>query len=199
MRTFSVNWDYRCPFARNAHEHVLDGLAAGAPWDVTFTPFSLGQMHVAEGEPPIWDRPDDDSGLTALQVGAATRELAPERFRAVHRDVFAIRHDRGGDLRDRAALRAVMDEHGVDADAVFAYVDGAHALKVVRLEHDNAVRDHNAWGVPTFVSGDRAVFVRLMERPGGDADKAVRTVERVLDLLDDFAGLNEFKHTSIPR
>ena len=30
MTPFAVTWDYRCPFARNAHEHVLDGLAAGA-------------------------------------------------------------------------------------------------------------------------------------------------------------------------
>jgi hypothetical protein len=36
---FAVTWDYRCPFARNAHEHVLAGLADGADWDVTFVPF----------------------------------------------------------------------------------------------------------------------------------------------------------------
>ena len=29
MTAFSVTWDYRCPFARNAHEHVLAGLDAG--------------------------------------------------------------------------------------------------------------------------------------------------------------------------
>ena len=27
---FAVNWDYRCPFARNAHEHLVEGLDAGA-------------------------------------------------------------------------------------------------------------------------------------------------------------------------
>jgi 2-hydroxychromene-2-carboxylate isomerase len=199
MRTFSMTWDYRCPFARNASEHVLDGLAAGADWDVTFVPFSLGQVHVAEGEPPIWERPDDDSGLLALQVGTAVRDFAPERFLAVHRDIFAIRHDHGGKLRDRDRLRAVLDGHDADADAVFAHVDGGDALKVVRSEHEAALNEHHVWGVPTFVSGDRAVFIRLMERPHGDGALAIRTVERVLDLLDDFADLNEFKHTTIPR
>jgi 2-hydroxychromene-2-carboxylate isomerase len=199
MRTFSITWDYRCPFARNAAEHVLDGLAHGAEWDVTFVPFSLGQVHVAEGEPPIWDRPDDDSGLLALQVGTVTRDLAPDRFPAVHRDIFAIRHDHGAKLRDRERLRAVLDRHGVDADEVFARVDGGDGLKAVRSEHDAAVSEHNVWGVPTFISGDRAVFVRLMERPNGNGDVAVRTVERVLDLLDGFVDLNEFKHTTIPR
>ena len=32
--TFAVTWDYRCPFARNAHEHVVTGLQGGADWDV---------------------------------------------------------------------------------------------------------------------------------------------------------------------
>ena len=48
---FSVNWDYRCPFARNAHEHVMAGLEAGADWDVTYVAFSLNQAHVEEGQP----------------------------------------------------------------------------------------------------------------------------------------------------
>ena len=54
------------------------------------------------------------------------------------------------------------------------------------------------WGVPTFVVGDRAVFVRLLDVAGGDADLAMSTVERVLDQVD-WPLLNEFKHTSIPR
>ena len=48
-RQFAVSFDYRCPFARNAHESVVAGLEAGRDWDVTFVPFSLDQMHVEEG------------------------------------------------------------------------------------------------------------------------------------------------------
>ena len=73
MTPFAVTWDYRCPFARLAHLHLLDGLAAGADWDITFLPFSLGQVHVAEGEAPIWERPDDDSGL--LTAGHPARKV----------------------------------------------------------------------------------------------------------------------------
>jgi len=39
--SFAVTWDYRCPFARNAHEHLLTALESGADWDVRFVPFSL--------------------------------------------------------------------------------------------------------------------------------------------------------------
>jgi len=48
------------------------------------------------------------------------------------------------------------------------------------------------FGVPTFIVGERAVFVRLMDR------KNPADVDRVLDLLD-WTDLNEFKHTSVDR
>ena len=54
------------------------------------------------------------------------------------------------------------------------------------------------WGVPTFMVGDQAAFVRLMEPPRDAAD-ARRTVERVVDLLAGWPELNEFKHTSLDR
>ena len=54
---FAVNWDYRCPFARNAHEHVVTALRAGAEWDVDFVAFSLSQGHREEGDPPVWEDP----------------------------------------------------------------------------------------------------------------------------------------------
>ncbi|HET6949078.1 MAG TPA: DsbA family protein [Acidimicrobiales bacterium] len=199
MTTFSVTWDYRCPFARNAHEHVLVGLRAGAPWDVTFVPFSLGQVHVAEGEPDVWVRPEVDSGLLALQAGVVVRDAFPERFFDVHEALFALRHDEGRHLEDEAEVRRVLTEQQVDADAVFAEIASGAALEKVRVEHTAAAEGHDVWGVPTFLQGDRAVFVRLMERPRGDAAVARRTIDRVVDLLGDFPELNEFKHTSLKR
>jgi hypothetical protein len=47
--------------------------------------------------------------------------------------------------------------------------------------------------------GDRAVFVRLLDRPGDDAELATRSISRVLDLIDTWPQLNEFKYTSRPR
>ena len=199
MTDFSVTWDYRCPFARNAHEHVVAGLRAGADWNVRFVPFSLGQVHVAAGEPDVWLRPESDSGLLALQAGVVVRDRFPDRFLDVHEALFALRHDAGRHLEDEAEVRAVLTAQGVDADAVLDEIRTGQALATVRDEHTAAADDNDVWGVPTFVQGDKAVFVRLMERPRHDAALARRTIDRVVDLLASFPELNEFKHTSLKR
>jgi 2-hydroxychromene-2-carboxylate isomerase len=199
MTSFAVTWDYRCPFARNAHEHVLAGLEAGADWDVRFVPFSLGQVHVEEGDLPIWERPDEDSGLLALQVGTVVRDAFPDAFRAVHHSLFALRHDTGRDIRDESLLRQVLVDNGVDADAVFARIATGEALDTIRHEHSEVAKSHEVWGVPTFIVGDRAAFIRFMHRPEGDLEVGRRTVARVVDMLETFPELNEFKHTSLSR
>jgi hypothetical protein len=200
MIDFSVTWDYRCPFARNAHEHVIEALRAGAPWTVRFVPFSLGQVHVAEGEPDIWGRPHDDSGLLALQAGVVVRDHFPERFLDAHEALFALRHDQGQRLQDLPNVQRALTASGVDADAVLAEIDSGRALEQVRVEHTAAADDYEVWGVPTFMQAeDRAVFVRLMDRPHGDGERGRRTIERVVGLLTDFPQLNEFKHTSLKR
>jgi hypothetical protein len=195
---FTLTWDYRCPFARNAHEHVVTALRGGAPWEVTFQAFSLGQAHVAEGEPDIWDRPQDDTGLLALQVGVVVRDRFPDRFLDAHEALFAHRHDHGGQLKDEGELRTVLAGLDLDVDAIFEEVASGEPLSRVREEHETGVKQHSVWGVPTFIVGDEAAFIRFMHRPKGDVAEATATIQRVLDLLT-WPELNEFKHTSIPR
>lgn len=198
--TFAVTWDYRCPFARNAHEHILTGLAAGADWNVQYLPFSLGQAHVAEGEPSAWEKPEQDTGILALQAGVVVRDDFPNAFPAVHRDLFATRHDQGLHIEDRAVVRDVLERHDVDADAVFARIDDGSALKTVQAEHEQFVESHDVWGVPTFIVDEHAVFIRFMHRASDGAEPAasIETIERAVDLIT-WADLNEFKHTSLPK
>ena len=199
--TFAVTWDYRCPFARNAHEQVLTALEAGADWDVRFVPFSLGQVHVGEGETDVWDEPEKSTGILSLQAGTVVRDRFPEKFRTAHRALFSARHDEGLKLNEEDVVRDVLGRHGIDADEVFAAIEEGTLLKQIRTEHEAAVEQNNVWGVPTFISGDEAVFVRLMDRApeGADAEKSRRSVERVVELLDGWPELNEFKHTGIKR
>jgi hypothetical protein len=198
-RSFAVTWDYRCPFARNAHEHILTGLAGGADWDVRFLVFSLEQTHVHEGQPAVWEEPDRYPGLLANLAGVVVRDRDGVNFPKVHRALFSARHDQALDLREREVVEKVLDQAGVDGPLVLSEVDQGWPLEVLRAEHSDAVDRLSVFGVPTFVAGERAVFVRLMDRPGEDATLAISTVDRVLDLLEGWPELNEFKHTSISR
>ena len=196
--SFGVTFDYRCPFARNVHEHVVAALATGPDWDVRFLPFSLSQAKVADGAPSVWEQPDQDSGILAMQLGIAIRDTQPDVFPAAHVALFGVRHDQAKSLRDEDVLRSTLAEVGVDVDGVFAEVASGVPLKTIAAEHEAGVRDHRVWGVPTFIAGDQAAFVRLMDRPRDGSD-SVKVVERLVALLGGWPDLNEFKHTSIPR
>jgi len=199
MKPFSVTWDYRCPFARNAHEHLLAGLADGADWDVTFLPFSLSQVHVPEGGTPVWDDPDKVEDLIALAAGVVVRDQYPEQFWAVHNALFAARHDEGGDLRREEVVVGALDTAGVPGEKVLAEVHAGGAFDEIKRAHLQAVNEWSVFGVPTFVVDGRAVFVRLMSRPQGDAALARRTIEGIVRLMDEQPDLNEFKYTTLSR
>ncbi len=189
---FAVTFDYLCPFARNANEAVLSALAGGKEWTVTFRPFSLAQAHVEEGEPPAWERPEAASGVRALLWGLAVRDEFPEAFPAVHRALFAARHDHGLDIKEEAVIREAVAASGPNPDAVAEVVASGRPAKVLAAEHNEAAERWSVFGVPTFIVGDEAVFVRFMERDRVD------DLERVLDLLT-WTNLNEFKRTRVPR
>ena len=193
-RSIAVTFDYRCPFAYNGNAAVVAALRAGSDVDFRFTPFSLDQIHVEEGEVPMWDRDPSEwgSGVLSLLYGIAVRDTFPDQFFAAHLALFAARHDKGLQLKEEAVLRDAVTEAGLDADAVAEEAHSGRPLKVLSSEHTEAVDRWAVFGVPTYIEDDEAVFVRFMER--GRVDD----LERVLDLLQ-WSRLNEFKRTRIPR
>jgi hypothetical protein len=199
MRRFALTHDYLCPFARNAAEVVVRALQAGEPFEVDFRAFSLSQVHLEEGEAPVWEPgAEPRSGVLALQWGLAVRDELPERFPDVHLALFAARHDQGHDLSDPEVLAAAVVSAGVDPDEVAKLVAGGAPAAALAADHTWAADTARVFGVPTFVTDRRAVFVRLMGRP--DTPAAARaTLDRVLAMVEDWPDLNEFKATAIPR
>lgn len=166
----------------------------GADYDVRYVAFSLDQVHVPEGEAPVWERDPAHwgSGVLALCFGIAVRDHRPDRFLDAHLELFAARHDRGGKLADPAVLRDAVARAGLDPDEVERLAALPETLATLAREHTEMVEGFDVFGVPTFVEGDEAVFIRFMER--GD----VADLVRALDLLQ-WSDLNEFKRTRIPR
>ena len=193
-REIAVSFDYRCPFARNAHEAVVTALRDGADLDVRFLPFSLDQAHVEEGEPPVWDREPGEwgTGVTALLYAIAIRDQFPDAFLDFHVEAFAARHDHGKKLGREEVVQEAVAAAGLDIDTVAEEAWSGRPLKTLATEHSEQVDRFNAFGVPTFIEGDEAVFIRFMER------NRVDDLERALELLD-WTRFNEFKRTQIPR
>jgi protein-disulfide isomerase-like protein with CxxC motif len=194
---FAVTYDYRCPWARNMHEHVVAGLQAGADWNVTFLPFSLNQAHVEEGGTPVWDNPEAGPALLAALVSLVVRDEYPDKFLETHAALFAARHDRQLDTRDPAVLSDVLLSVGLDEAKILAAAPERN--EQFRDIHMAAVNDHKVFGVPTFIVGDAATFVRMRLRPEGDGQLAIKTVERVVGLMTEWPELNEFKWTYVQR
>lgn len=194
-RAFTITFDYLCPFARNLNESVLEGLAGGAQWDVTFRAFSLSQTKIEDQEADVWERPlgsPGTHGVLALEWGIAAREEWPDAFPAFHIELFAARHDHGLDIGDEAVLTEVAGACGLNGSAVAAVVGDGGPRRALQREHQELVAGWDVFGVPTLITGDEAVFVRSMERHRPDE------INRLLDLVS-WTNLNEFKRTRIPR
>ena len=132
-------------------------------------------------------------------AGVVVRDQYPERFLDAHVALFAARHDEALDLRLPDVVARVLDSVGVAGDAVVDEAGSGAVVKELRRAHEEAAARWGVFGVPTFVLDDRAVFVRLMSRPQGDAALARRTIEGVLDLFEAQPDLNEFKYTTLAR
>ena len=142
----------------------------------------------------MWERQPSEwgTGVTALLYGIAVRDQFPERFFDFHLAAFAARHDEGKKLGREEVVREAAAAAGLDVDAVAEEVWSGRPLKALAAEHTEQVERWNAFGVPTFIEGDQAVFIRFMER------NRVDDLERALELLD-WTRFNEFKRTQIPR
>jgi len=193
--SFSLTFDYLCPFARNAVEGVKRGLEEGRDWDPCFIPFSLSQVHVEPSDVDVWDRDLHDvlpSGVRALAWGIAVRDLYPAKFLDYHLLSFAARHDEAADINDPIVLAKIAKEAGLDDSKIATEVESGEPLKTLAVEHADAVQRWSVFGVPTFIVGEAAAFARLMER--GQSDD----VAQVLEMLS-WKRLNEFKRTRLPR
>ncbi len=195
-RSFALTYDYRCPWGRIVHDHVYWGLKGGADWLVEFTPFCLGQPDLDELKSDIWDRPEDDSGIVALQASIAVRDTQPDKFLEMHHALYEYRHTSNGNLRNREPLTAIVAQYGVDTDSMWIEVDSGRPLATIKAEHTGCVTSHSVWGVPTFIVGASAVFTRLMTGPNKDFGVSAQTINRILDNID-WPALNEFKHTTV--
>ena len=197
MTSFDLSFDYRCPFAKNIHLHVITALRAGADFSVNFVPWTLSQVHLEEGESNVWDDPKYDSDLLALAAGVSIRDQQPDYFLSAHEAMFRARHEQAIRLVTLDELDAVLQPLGVDTQQVKNDVATRRPHEIIAQSYSDFSR-YEAFGVPTFVVNGDATFVRYMTAPGEDAQASVELVTSLLSLMQHQPALNEFKHTRLP-
>ena len=196
---FAVTFDYRCPFARNAHEHLLVAQRAGAGFEVTYLPFSLDQAHREPDAPSVFDEPDGARGIKPVLAALVVMEQFPDRFPDLHWALFRARHDEARDAESDEVLAAIVEEVGLDAAKVMAEAASGWPLEAFRRAHTEAVSRQGVFGVPTFIVGEDAAFVRVMTRPTGDGAASRRLIEQLVTMLATQPEINEFKRTRLPQ
>ena len=114
-----------------------------------------------------------------------------------HDALFAARHDEGLDLRVPDVVSGVLDRSGLPGDKVLADVEsGAPIEQIQRVARAGCLGVERVRRADLHVER-RAVFVRLMSRPEGDAALARRTIDGVVELMEEQPDLNEFKYTTL--
>jgi len=195
MTSFAITYDYLCPFARIANEAVVEAIGDGADYDVTFRPFSLAQNSLEDGDTPVWERdPSGElpSGVRALLWSIAVRDNFPNAFPAFHRAAYNAKHDDLLDIGDPGVLAQIAQSAWLDPAAISSLVATGEPAATLGAEHTELVEQHAVFGVPTFIAGGEAVFVRFMER------HKLEDLEKVLGMLS-WTNVNEFKRTKVAR
>lgn len=197
MTSFDLSYDYRCPFAKNIHLHVLKALEAGADFDVNFVPWTLSQGSRAEGAPDVWNDPAFDDVHLALAVSVSIRDQQPDRFLAAHGALFRARHEQAIRLVALDEIRDVLVPMGVDMQQVVSDLGSRRPHEVIGKCYEEFTT-YEAFGVPTFVVNGDATFVRYMTSPTDDGLASIKIIESLITLISQQSDLNEFKHTRLP-
>lgn len=197
MPSFSVSYDYRCPFAKNIHLHLVKALREDDSLDVTFVPWTMGQGHRAEGAPDVWDDPSQDRAHLALCASISVRDEQPELFLDAHEALFRARHERGIRLVTIEELEGVLAPLGVNMEWVKADIASRRPHQLLGSSF-REMEQYEAFGVPTFVVDNDATFVRYMKPPTSDGVASAQLIHSLVTLMATQADLNEFKHTKVP-
>ncbi len=198
MTSFDLSYDYRCPFAKNIHLHVIAALNAGADFDVRFVPWTMSQGYKSEGSPDVWDDPAHDPDLLSLAVSTSIRDQQPEFFLRAHEALFRARHERAIRLVTMDEIEVVLAPLGVDMTKLRDDLESRRPHQVIGESFEEFSK-FEAFGVPTFVVENDATFVRYMQPPTADAKGSIKLIESIVNLIEAQPELNEFKHTRLPR
>jgi len=145
--TVRFYFDPRCPWCYQTSRWVrrLDELGE---LTVTWAVFSLAIANQGDEGRAASTRDGAPALRTAIALRDAHGNAAVGRFYAA---LGAAIHERGESADDNAVIDAALLEAGADSSLRERALNDPATWTEVQREHDDVVRTHNAFGVPTIV------------------------------------------------
>jgi 2-hydroxychromene-2-carboxylate isomerase len=204
--TIEFFFDIMCPYAYQSSKWIRD-VRDQTEVGVTWRFFSLEEINHVDGKKHPWER-DWSYGWSQMRIAAwlqrpAAGETAGDgvgndRVDRWYAGVGRAFHEEGRRTHDPEVQRQLLDELGFDAEVLDAAMADPTTTDDVRADHDHAVSDFGAFGVPTIVFPDPAggadqvaVYQQLVPVP--PPDEAVELFD-VLCAFNRFPTVFEMRH-----
>jgi len=186
----TVFFDVLCPYAWRT-SRWLDLVVAQRPSVVIeWRYFSLEQINTpADSDWKIWNQTHDYAGakegwenfrgLNLFWGAEAVRRQSSTAFQTFRARAYEARHTDKSDVATRAGVAAIAAACGIDMARYHADVQDRTLLTTLQRDHEYAVAQYNAFGVPTLCFDEKnAVYVKLSE---------IITAADALPLFDDIS------------
>ena len=150
-------FDIMCPYAFQTSRWIRQ-VQHEVGFDISWRFFSLEEINREEGKPHPWER-DFAYGWSPMRVAAWLRRHSEDwcgRFYSACGHAF---HVEGVRHYERETAMDILAEHDLPAEAWDEALADPTTSDEVRADHEHAVRDLAAFGVPLItIPGGRPVF-----------------------------------------
>ena len=178
-------FDPMCPWAYQTSiwiREVRDRTGLEVRWRF----FSLEEINRTETQKHPWER-DWSYGFGQMRVGALLRRQGNAQVDRWYAEVGRAFHVEGLKTHDAEVHRQLLEQLGWDAALVDEALADPTTADEVRADHDFAVAEKAAWGVPTLVFPDGQALFGPVVAPAVLGAEA----ERLWDLV---MGWTDFPH-----
>jgi 2-hydroxychromene-2-carboxylate isomerase len=191
MERIEFHFDPMCPWAYQTSKWVRD-VRAQIGLDIDWRFFSLEEVNRVEGKRHPWERPWS-YGFGQMRVGAWLRRRSMDEVDRWYELVGRVFHEEGVKAHDPHVHAALLAEHGFPADAVDAALADDTTLDEVRADHERAVTEFGAHGVPTIVAPSGYAMYGPVVVPAPTGAAALRLWDLVR-ACEEFPHLYELRH-----
>lgn len=188
------HFDPRCPWAWQTSKWMRD-VAARNDLDVEWRLFSLATINAAKGDEDSLLDPEA-KGTTALRTLAMVRrEVGNDAIGRLYEAVGTRIHDHSEPV-EGPTFRAALEDAGLDQSIVERAMADDSTAEEVRADHEAAVSEVGAFGVPTIVlESGKGIFGPVLSSPPpqAEADQLWFMLRGLIE-MDGFFELKRERH-----